>query len=144
LANRRHGLSLTPEHRTWRNIHQRCYNQRDDHFEAYGGAGVRVHPRWHVFENFLADMGPRPSSAHSIDRYPDKTGDYAPGNCRWATVEEQNNNLRTNVVLEFRDRRLTVAQWARATGIGVSALRHRLRAGLPLEQVLTTPSRRPR
>ena len=103
---------------------------------------MRVHPRWHVFENFFEDMGKRPSTRHSLDRYPNGDGDYAPGNCRWATVEEQNNNLRTNVVLVFEGKALTVAQWARETGIGVSAIRHRLRGGMPVAMILTTPSRR--
>ena len=48
--------------------------------------------RWlNSFENFLADMGRRPSVNYSIDRIKND-GNYEPGNCRWATAKEQRNN----------------------------------------------------
>ena len=82
-------------------MHERCYNPKQDGFKYYGGAGIRVCDRWEKFSNFLADMGARPSKAHSIDRI-DVTRGYEPGNCRWATHPEQCANRRTtkNVVEE--------------------------------------------
>ena len=73
----------------------RCYNPKNKKFYLYGGMGVKVCRRWREsFANFLADMGPRPSKRHSIDRYPDPWGDYEPDNCRWATPKQQRASRR--------------------------------------------------
>jgi hypothetical protein len=87
------GKKKSPEYRTWVGIRQRCYNPRATAYKHYGGKGITVDPRWiNSFENFLADMGLKPSRKHSIDRYPDRNGNYTVGNVRWATASEQNKN----------------------------------------------------
>lgn len=99
----RHGHRLrsgrrSPEYTAWINIKERCLNAQRPDFPRYGGAGVAVCDRWRdSFESFLADMGPRPSARHSIDRINNSQG-YEPGNCRWATREEQSRNRAAAVL----------------------------------------------
>lgn len=81
----------TPEYMIWVAMRQRCLNPRMPAWHRYGGRGITICPAWGRFGQFLADMGPRPSSAHSLDRI-DNDGHYEPGNCRWATWSEQNAN----------------------------------------------------
>jgi hypothetical protein len=85
---------LTAEGVCWRGMKQRCRNPNNPAYPSYGGRGITVCERWNSFENFYADMGPRPSPQHSIDRWPNNDGNYEPGNCRWATKSEQNENRR--------------------------------------------------
>ena len=84
----------TPEYISWTNLVQRCTNPKNVSFNNYGGRGITVCERWLKFENFLADMGRRPSAKHSLDRYPDNDGNYEPSNCRWATAKQQAHNSR--------------------------------------------------
>lgn len=89
--NRRtHGKYGTPEHRAWKAMKTRCSNAKLKCWHRYGGRGIRVHESWLTdFEAFFEHVGPRPSSKHSIDRYPNSDGNYEPGNVRWATSKEQ-------------------------------------------------------
>lgn len=85
----------TPEHVAWASMKQRCLNRRSRHWPDYGGRGIAVCQAWQEdFKQFLADVGRRPSSKHSLDRYPDNDGNYEPGNVRWATAAEQQANRR--------------------------------------------------
>lgn len=93
--NTKHGLTGSLEWNSWRGMKERCHNPRHVAYDRYGGRGVKVCDRWRdSFENFVADMGPRPPRT-SLDRI-DSNGDYEPRNCRWATNREQRINQRAS------------------------------------------------
>jgi hypothetical protein len=134
----KHGLTHHPLYPVWNAMIRRCTNPNDAGYPAYGGRGVMVCPEWlESPEAFIRDMGLRPSPGHSIDRI-DVDGPYAPWNCRWATREEQDRNLRRNVWIEYRGVRLIAADWARELGISHGTLAKRLQLKWAPEQVLTT------
>jgi hypothetical protein len=131
----------TPEYEAWQSMKARCLNPRHRFFKHYGGRGIKVCEQWRQsFANFVADMGPRPSPDHSLDRI-DNNGHYGPGNCRWVTQKEQCNNRRSNHHVTFNGETRTISQWAEVTGILKSCIRLRLKAGWSIEAALTTPSR---
>jgi hypothetical protein len=74
----------------------RVDREADPAHRRYGAWGVSIAPRWRVFENFLADMGERPEGK-TLDRFPNRAGNYEPRNCRWATPKEQAANRRPRV-----------------------------------------------
>ena len=129
---------VSPELRCWRQMIHRCYDSTDGSYADYGERGIRVCANWlNSFASFLIDMGRRPSNKHSIDRI-DNDGNYEPGNCRWATRKEQNNNSRHVRWLTLGDQTKTMSEWAAIIGISVSSLSGRLdRMGV--EKALTMP-----
>ena len=99
-ANQTHRETLnrqsTPEYRAWASILRRCYNKNTADYPNYGGRGIKVHFSWRKsYLTFLAHVGRRPSNKYSIDRI-DNDGNYRPGNVRWATRKQQNNNTRVH------------------------------------------------
>ncbi|HEV8573869.1 MAG TPA: hypothetical protein VGR43_04090 [Dehalococcoidia bacterium] len=88
-----HGGRGKPEYDIWQGMLNRCRNPKVISYKYYGARGIKVCERWNDFANFYSDMGQRPSETHSVDRI-DPNGDYEPGNCRWATPQEQRVNQR--------------------------------------------------
>lgn len=130
-----------PEYRVWAGMKSRCSNQNDDNYPNYGGRGVTVCERWvQSFEDFLADMGPRPSMDHSLDRYPDNNGNYEPGNCRWATSKEQSNNRRSSRFIVVKGETMTVAEAAEKAGINYLTFIDRVNRGLTDDELLKSPT----
>ncbi len=120
----------------------RCLNINNQYYYNYGGRGIIVCDRWlNSFENFYADMGPKPTNDHSIDRYPNGDGNYEPGNCRWATSREQNNNRRDNVIINYNGNDYTRGQLAEKFNIPTPILAARLLNNWPIEKALKTPIR---
>jgi len=140
--SRTHGRGGTPEYILWAGMKDRCQNAHGRHFPGWGGRGIKVCERWHKFENFFADMGPRPSTKHSLDRI-DNDGNYEPGNCRWATWTEQASNRRNNDMVQFRGETRTLNEWSRVLGIGQGTLWHRLYTSKwSVDEALGTPTRK--
>jgi len=130
-----HGLSSTSEYNTWSIMKRRCYNKNDRWWPYYGEKGITVCGRWlNSFENFYADMGPRPPNT-SLDRL-DGTKNYTPKNCRWATREQQAQNKANNVNITHEGKTMCAAEWARKTGVPYKRLLRRLRDGWPAERAL--------
>jgi hypothetical protein len=129
----------TPEYVAWMAMKARCANPRTRDYELYGGRGVRVCDRWlESFESFLADVGRRPSPKHSLDRHPNKDGNYEPGNVRWATMSEQNRNKRTTHFLTYDGVTLCVTDWAKRLGMSDSNLCRRVKRW-GVERAITAP-----
>lgn len=114
----------------------RCTNSRDGNYPRYGGRGITVSERWLKFDNFLADMGYRPSTDLSIERR-DNNGNYEPLNCYWATKHEQSFNTRRTCWLTFQNTTLPAGEWADRLGMTRTKLYTRLRRGWSVEEALT-------
>lgn len=124
--SRKHGASGTASYNSWNSMMHRCYSPNASYFERYGGAGIKVCERWHDFENFLADMGERPSAAHTIDRI-DGLKNYSPDNCRWATKKEQAENRRSSIFINCDGDSVCIAEAARRAGISACSVSYRVR-----------------
>lgn len=95
-ANLKHGYSHVKGnsvYKIWIGMHDRCNRVTNKSYRYYGALGITYCSRWNSFENFLSDMGPRPSEEHTLERI-NPYGNYEPSNCKWATRSEQNNNNR--------------------------------------------------
>lgn len=133
----KYGMTGSKTYLSWANMTQRCTNDKHPGFDNYGGRGITICARWASFENFLADMGERPEGT-SIDRI-DNNGNYEPGNCRWATRRQQNQNQRGNRLISHGGETLRIGQWAERLGMRETKLRERLQKGWPVELAVTLP-----
>ena len=131
------GRRPTTEYVVWSSMIARCHNPENRRYADYGGRGITVCARWRdSFDAFLADMGPRPSPDHSIDRVENGKG-YEPSNCRWATSTQQNRNRRdTRTITAFGQSRCA-AEWSEATGIKTSTIKARIKRGWPAEKAVS-------
>lgn len=136
-----HGMYDSPEYTIWRAMIQRCTNPNASNYSRYGGRGITVCPEWRVFENFLRDMGPRPTKDHSIDRKAN-SGLYCKENCRWATSKEQNNNTRGNRLISHDGETHTMSQWSEFVGVPYETLKSRIVRGWDVGRALTEPVRK--
>lgn len=133
----------SPEQRAWDGMKTRCYNPNAKTYRFYGKLGITVCDRWrNSCADFIADVGRKPGPKHSLDRYPNKAGNYEPGNVRWATQDQQCNNTKANRIVEFNGFSHTVAEWAKITGLSDGLIIFRLNKGQPPERALVEPARK--
>ncbi|MCK1367625.1 hypothetical protein [Bradyrhizobium sp. 62] len=128
---------LTSEYNSWRNMRDRCRYPTSDNWLMYGGRGIKVCQRWDTsFDNFLEDMGLKPTPKHTIGRV-DQDGDYEPSNCQWETVPQQNRNRRDNRFIIYCGQTVTIAEACRLAGLPRGRVNARLRAGWTIERVFS-------
>jgi hypothetical protein len=127
------------EYNIWAMMKQRCNNPKAANYVNYGAKGLQVCERWAKFAVFLEDMGAAPTLQHTLDRMDNSKG-YSPDNCRWADVETQQNNRTNGVHFVHNGEPMSAPQIARAVGMPVARMAHRLKklkltpqqaAGLP-------------
>jgi hypothetical protein len=123
----------TPEYRTWLGMKGRCNNKNSGRYKNYGGRGITVCDRWiNSFENFLNDMGQRPSNSHSIHRK-DENGNYEPDNCVWATNFVQARGRTDNVWVEYKGDVKIQEDWCIILGIRASQMNYHLSKGRTID-----------
>ncbi|MNK62883.1 hypothetical protein D3C87_820770 [compost metagenome] len=127
LGNGMQSDEIGRTHSTWTGLFKRCFNPIDRNFADYGGRGITVCERWFSFEVFVADMGLRPDGK-TLDRI-DNNGNYEPGNCRWATRQEQARNTRRNRVVLVNGLPKFQTEIAKEYGLCDSTISRRRAAG---------------
>lgn len=125
----------------WAAMMQRCTNPKDKYYKNYGGRGIKVCDRWRKFKHFAEDMGEPPFAGATLERR-DNNGDYEPGNCCWATRQDQMNNTRSNRRITHGGASRTIAEWARLLGFGKNTIPDRILRGWTPEQAVTKPKMR--
>ena len=137
------GGRKTSEYQIWKSMKQRCGNPKNAAYKNYGGRGIKVCRRGiSSFENFLKDMGRRPSANHSIDRINNNLG-YSPSNCRWVTSRENCNNKRNCLMLTFKGETMSASDWAMRLGLNPETFRDRFSYGWPLEKIFSPTKNKP-
>lgn len=117
------------EFSTWEGMKSRCYNKNQKQYKDYGGRGITVCDRWiHSFENFLSDMGRKPTNKYSIDRIDNNKG-YCPENCRWVTRDEQSANKRSTIFINKDGKLFTPSQLSKVYNIPYSTVKNRMKVG---------------
>lgn len=141
----RHKQSRTPEYRVWASMLQRCKFADNEKYSRYAGRGISVCARWHDFAHFIADMGPRPSPMHTLERR-DSDGNYDPNNCSWELRAVQNNNTSRNVRVTYKGESMTLTQAMQIAGTKMkhTSIHNRIKRGWTIEQALETPPMPPR
>lgn len=144
-ANTKHGHNRsrklqTSEYSTWLSMIARCTNSKLKEFKNYGGRGISVCNNWYDFRNFIADMGLKPFKGAQIERV-NNSGNYEPGNCKWATRVEQGGNKRNNIILTHLGETKTLLEWSKIVGIKANTLRDRFAAGWSHSRLLTQKPR---
>lgn len=123
---------ITKEYQAWCHMRRRCYNKNTPQYDDYGGRGIVVCDRWNSYALFLEDVGRAPTPNHSLDRK-DTNGNYEPGNVKWSTRKEQNENKRSNVIITINGVSMTLQAWSNHYGIDRNTVSFRIKKKWPKE-----------
>lgn len=136
-----HGGTGTRLFKIWSSMRERCYRKSHMHYRDYGGRGIGICDAWNdfaVFREWALTNGY--ADDLSIDRI-DFNGNYSPDNCRWVTMKEQQNNKRSNRLVEYRGKTYTLTQLAEKSGLNKTTLKERLNMGWCVEDAVNRPVR---
>lgn len=133
-----HGMSHLPEYRIWVQMKQRCFNPNNPSFKNYGGRWISVGDEFLDFTKFMAFVGSRPSTNHTLERIDNSLG-YRRGNVKWATRLDQSNNRRMNIRVMFHGNSMTVSQLGRKIGLEPRKIYPRIRRGWAIDKSITEP-----
>lgn len=150
MAPIKHGANIvgkrTKLYGRWLTMRNKCTNPNHQAYKWYGAKGIKVCERWNDFAKFKEDIGEPPGAGYSLDRFPNHRGNYEPGNVRWATAEQQNNNKPNNVgragirLITIPDGRVMSIKMAeRVLGFKVNTLKTRLNRGWPEDHLFDKP-----
>ena len=144
--NYRHGHAYegrkTRTYRIWAGVIQRCTNPNTEASKYYADRGISICARWRVFKNFLEDMGECPGPGYSIDRFPDRKGNYEPGNVRWATGKEQQRNRDDRKLYDYHGELYLICELAELSGLPFATLQARItRYGWSVIEAVEMPVR---
>jgi hypothetical protein len=142
----KHGKSRTRLYYIYQSMKQRCNDKNHHAYKDYGGRGIVVCNEWMAFNAFYdwaIKNGYRENAGLSIDRI-NVDGNYCPENCRWAIIDTQANNKRSNKYFELNGEHHSIAEWAKILGGSASLIHARLRKGWSIEKALSIPVRKKR
>lgn len=139
------GMSGTRIYRCWNRMLHRCNNSKNKDYRHYGGRGITVCDEWNDKELgftkfYYWAMSHGYADELTIDRI-DVNGNYEPSNCRWATIVEQRNNMRSNVVITHNGKTQNLKQWATELGISYRMICTRYEVGKSVDEILSTKVR---
>ncbi len=132
--NSNYGKSKTKSYRCWKAMMSRCYNHKMIFYDYYGGRGIDVCERWHVYDNFLHDMG-EPSESQTLDRIDCNKG-YSLENCRWITMKEQAGNRRSSLRISYNGETLCLSHFAEKYGLSYYHVRAFFNHHVPPEKMI--------
>lgn len=130
-----HGMSDTPEYGVWAGIHKRCSNKKVRQYKDYGGRGITVCTEWKEFENFIRDMGLRPSPRHTIERLNNSKG-YSKSNCIWATYKQQSRNTRRSIYIVVNGKKITLVEAVENSRVKYATALYRYHKGYSVDEIL--------
>lgn len=139
--NRQNGKSTTRLYHIWRAMHERCENPKHDHFNRYGGRGIKVCNEWDEFlsfEKWAVENGYQ--NGLSIDRINVNAG-YSPDNCRWQNQKQQMNNISSNRYVEYQGKKFTVSQFADFLNVPYYTIMNHVKAGWSAERIVSKHAR---
>lgn len=144
ISHIKHGGCVTEvstEYKSWTAMRSRCYDPKNIAYDRYGGSGKTVFGSWRKdFGKFLSYMGRKPTPQHTIDLWPNRNGNYEPGNVRWANRSEQMENRGITRFVTANGETKTCAEWARIKGIDIHKIYGRLKRGWTQEDAVNLPT----